>query len=145
MGCCPIHVAAAEAIPAIMRQLFHFPSNRANVNSTDRDGLTAFHILLSQLVDLSSLESKPLSGRGSHPPTDDDIEQGMANVLDCLHLVASQSDFNMDLDVSLSIPEERTKSVKSKLTIKKLGSMTPLQVKNLMNFLLSRFFFLRNF
>ncbi len=56
------------------RLLFKYPGNKADVNTLNKDGLTAFHILLAQLIDLATLENKSEEARGPNPPKDEDIE-----------------------------------------------------------------------
>ncbi len=54
--------------------MFKYPGNKADVNTLNKDGLTAFHILLAQLIDLATLENKSEEARGPNPPKDEDIE-----------------------------------------------------------------------
>lgn len=129
MGCLPIHVGAIEAIPEIFSLLFRYKGNTADVNALTSDGLHSIHLLLAQLIDLAGLQNKPLQNRGINPPTDEDIEESLNNVAKCMILILDQKDLRMDVfDHVLKTSAERTAFVKSRLTMKKLTTMTPLQI-----------------
>ena len=129
VGCAPIHVAASEALPDIFRLLFRHKGNHANPNVPTTDGLLPFHILLAQLVDLSNLQNKPMESRGLRPPTDADIEVSLCNVLECMGMVLARSDLQLEyLEHALKVTVEKNAFIKSKVTMKKLSTMTPLQI-----------------
>jgi hypothetical protein len=51
---------------------------QADVNVYNTEGLSAFHILMVQLMDLAAYESLPISSRGNNPMTDDMIVESMS-------------------------------------------------------------------
>jgi len=131
-GAYPIHSAATLAIPECFKLLFKYPQNKADVNSVTKDGLNAFHILLAQLLDLSALQDKPLESRGPTPPTDEDIDASVSNVIDCIMIILHQkqalSHLHLNFDSAQAISGEKNQFIKSRVTMKKIASMTPLQV-----------------
>ncbi|TRY68237.1 hypothetical protein TCAL_06841 [Tigriopus californicus] len=129
LGCLPIHVATSESIPEIFSLLFRYSANTANVNALTSEGLHSIHLLLAQLIDLASLQNKPLQNRGINPPTDEDIEESLNNVAKCMNFLLDRKDLCMDVfDHVLKTTVDRTAFVKSRLTMKKLTTMTPLQI-----------------
>ena len=61
------------------------------MNVTNRDGLTAFHILLVRLMDLSGLENKPMVSRPQSLETDEQLQNSMADIMDCLRVMLEGS------------------------------------------------------
>ena len=117
IGTAPIHVAAQSAYKNIFKLLLKDPQNRADVNIPNKDGLTAFHLLLAKLLDLAALETK------SH--NHEQLESEMVKVFDCLQMLADQSDLRMDFENAVSGLKTNKTNV---ITIKKLSTMTPLQI-----------------
>ena len=68
VGSAPIHVAAQSAYVDIIKLLLKNSHNRADINIPNREGLTAFHLLLGKLVDLTGLENKSVQARGPKVP-----------------------------------------------------------------------------
>lgn len=124
LGCAPIHVAAISGMPIMVEMLLTDTTNRADINRPNRDGLTAFHILLTKLIDLAALENKAMELRGPKPMSDDELEFNLAELMDCLHMLAAQRDLNLDFDNGVS----GLKNHKNNITIKKVANMTPLQI-----------------
>ena len=91
---------------------------RAEVNATNGEGLSSFHILLMKLMELSSLENKPLRNV-------EDIEDGMEEILDCMKQLLTHSSFQMDFNSAHSKVKTAGKLSGER---KKLGTMTPLQI-----------------
>ena len=93
------------------------PQNKADVNIPNKDGLTAFHILLAKLLDLAALETK----------TNDteQLESEIIKVFECLQIVADQKDLRMDFENGVSGLKANKVNI---ITVKKLSSMTPLQI-----------------
>ena len=118
IGTAPIHVAAQSAYKNIFKLLLKDPQNRADVNIPNKDGLTAFHLLLAKLLDLAALETK--SGHNH-----EQLESEMVKVFDCLQMLADQSDLRMDFENAVSGLKTNKTNV---ITIKKLSTMTPLQI-----------------
>ena len=54
----PIHVAAEDVNIENIRLLLENPRNKADVNSNNKLGLTAIHILLSKLVEFAAWQNK---------------------------------------------------------------------------------------
>ena len=54
----PIHVAAEDVNIENIRLLLENPKNQADVNSNNKLGLTAIHILLSKLVEFAAWQNK---------------------------------------------------------------------------------------
>ena len=131
-GAYPIHSAATLALPECFKLLFKYPQNKADVNCVTKDGLNALHILLAQLLDLSTLQDKPMENRGPTPPTDEDIDASISNVVDCimilLHQTKALSHPYLNFDRGQKISGEKNQFIKSRVTMKKIASMTPLQV-----------------
>ncbi len=67
------------------------------------DGLSAYHVLLAQLIDLAGLENKPIAARGPNPPTDEDIEISMLNVLDCLLELTKLKGLKLDFNRAVAV------------------------------------------
>ncbi len=56
-------------------------------------------------------------------------QESMLNVFDCMLTVIEQRDLRLDFNSALQgVSAERTDNVKSKVTMKKLNTMTPLQI-----------------
>ena len=121
-------MAASEAMPDIFRLLFKYPENKADVNSTTKEGLHALHILLAQLIDLANLENKPPENRGADPPTDEDIEQSLFNVIECISMLIAQKGLKVSFDAAPKIAAEKNAFVTSRVTMRKLITQTPLQI-----------------
>ena len=58
--------------------------NGADINVPNREGLTAFHLLLANLLDLTALENK----RG--PNTDERLEEEILKCFEALQLIAGR-------------------------------------------------------
>lgn len=132
-----MHIAAAAANPNVFKLLLtdstssSSSNNKANSNVVNKDGLTAFHILLAQLVDMASLENRPIETRGPNPPSNGEIEQRSRDVMECLILLAKERNLTMDFENSPKLAAaavERAPYVRSKMTLKKIATMTPLQI-----------------
>lgn len=100
-------------------------SNKADVNVPNRDGLTAFHLLLGKLLDLTSLENLSVYQRGPNPLNDDQLEQEIIHCFEALQLIAEQSEFRIDFENGVGGLKTNKTNI---ITIKKLSSMTPLQI-----------------
>ena len=57
---------------------------------SNRDGLTAVHILLARLMDLSGVESKPSEDRPASFETDDQLQESINGVMECLKILLEQ-------------------------------------------------------
>ncbi len=115
-GNAPVHVAAAESLPDIFRLLFKYPGNMAEVNALNKDGLSAAHILLAKLIDLAALENKPEGARGSNGKSDDELEEDILNVFDCLLTVFEQRDLRYDFNSAFAgTGTEKTENIKNKV------------------------------
>ena len=77
LGLAPVHVAAHECESEMLSLLIQ---HKAEVNVVNSDGLTAFHILLLKLMELSVLENKPTGDAQAV----EGIEETMDHVLECL-------------------------------------------------------------
>ena len=67
--------------------LFQYPKNRADINVSNKDGLTGAHILLARLMDLSVLESKSAEARPQSLETDEELEEAIENTMECLRIL----------------------------------------------------------
>ena len=59
----PIHVAAEDVNLNNIKLLLQNPHNKADVNSVNKLGLTAIHILLAQLMEFAVWQNKPVNSR----------------------------------------------------------------------------------
>ena len=57
---------------------------------SNRDGLTAVHILLARLMDLSGVESKPIEDRPASFETDDKLQESINGFLPANSLLSSK-------------------------------------------------------
>ena len=91
VGSAPIHVAAQSAYVDIIKLLLKNSHNGPpDLNVPNRDGLTAFHLLLGKLVDLTGLENKSVQARGPKPLSDEQLEKEIIQCFQCLQLLAEQ-------------------------------------------------------
>ena len=78
------------------------------------------------------MQDKPLENRGPTPPTDEDIDASISNVIDCIMIILHQkqalSHLHLNFDSAQKISGEKNQFIKSRVTMKKIASMTPLQV-----------------
>ena len=93
IGLAPIHVAAQSGYVDFIQVLIKGRnSNKADVNIPNKDGLTAFHILLAKLLDLASLENKSMAQRGPKPLNDAQLEEEIIQCFLCLQAIADSKD-----------------------------------------------------
>ena len=59
----PLHVAAEDVNLVNIRLLLQDPKNKADVNSLNKLGLTAIHILLAKLMEFAVWQNKAASTR----------------------------------------------------------------------------------
>lgn len=117
----------------------------SDVNVYNSSGLSAFHILLTKLMDLATYEMLPMSNRGDAPLTDDMITSKMIkytksnylhfqiynyqfnfySIVKCLEVIVKQKDLRIDFNNGYPHILYNEKSEKS---LKKLTTMTPLQI-----------------
>ena len=98
-------------------------SNKADVNIPNKDGLTAFHILLAKLLDLAALENKTMAQRGPKPLNDVQLEEEIIQCFLCLQAIANSKDLRMDFDNPVYVNHGKANN-----TIRKLSTMTSLQI-----------------
>lgn len=76
-------------------------------------------------MDLAALENKSIAQRNSNTMTDARLEEEMLMCLDCLIVLANQKDLRIDFDNAVSGIKTNNTNF---LTVKKLSTMTPLQI-----------------
>ena len=123
IGSAPIHVAAQSGDPDFIRVLIKGQSsNRADVNVPNKDGLTAFHILLAKLLDLAVQENKSMGQRKPKPLSDDQLEEEIIQTFLGLQTIADSKDLRLDFDNPVYGLTAKNS------TLRKLSSMTVLQI-----------------
>ena len=82
------HLFLAKTIYSFYK--LQHPNNKADINVKNRDGLTAVHILLARLMDLSAIDSKPIDARPKVFETDEDLQESIEGVMECLRILLEQ-------------------------------------------------------
>ena len=85
----PIHVAAEDVNIENIRLLLESPKNKADVNSNNKLGLTAIHILLGKLVEFAAWQNKAKNIR-PNKMSDEEVDRNILDIFGSIILVCEQ-------------------------------------------------------